>query len=181
MIESDSNNIINENEPLLIINWTKATGGKIRRGSSSTNYQGLTTEEEKAKNDFVDLLVSDFENNCEVFFDKKFCYHSDSSVWDQVVIKLRTMDETEEEYWGVISYPESIGSSSVKELWNRIHQPTKWGSVNALKKAIGSCSRGMVWKVVIVQEIERMAQELHGFSFFLFLIFFIFMFFLFFF
>lgn len=47
----------------------------------------------------------------------------------------------------------------VSELWHTVIYPTKWESVNLLKRYLRDSSRELTWKSAIAEEIEKLAER----------------------
>jgi len=142
-------------EPILLVNWTRLSNGTIKADPTGA-ANGLNETEKKARDAVIRDILQDFETKCEQLFSQGLAYHSDTSTWDRDLEKLE--NRYPEFCWGPLGYPQKTGNVVVKDAWNSMFQASKWSSVTALKKSICGCSRGLVWKMILIEEIERLAR-----------------------
>lgn len=129
--------------PLLIVNRSKMIQGY---GKEYDIYDGFV------------------ENTCELM-DRNLAFHTSYYGY------LRVLEELErgfkEDVFEIVRYPKQIMSPngelfSLAELMDTIERPTAFDSVNMLKHYLQRCSRDILWKAAIAEEIVNMAEQMHG-------------------
>ena len=58
-----------------------------------------------------------------------------------------------------IPYPDEIGGEITKDVWNDLKRKSKWGVVNRINGKIRECGQDLIWKSVMRNLLEELAEN----------------------
>ncbi|KAN0000942.1 hypothetical protein ACTFIZ_001397 [Dictyostelium cf. discoideum] len=144
-----------EEEPLLLINFTKWSYNKIK-------YIGGGKIENQ---DLFDRLLNKL-NSEEQFFitmtddllERELAFHTTNKQWRDDIKQLE--QQYKGDYFSLLSYPPMLGGFLLESIWSKIKERTEWKSVNILKCIyLAKTNRSLLYKHNMALAIEFMALE----------------------
>ena len=141
-------------EPLLLVNWTRLSGGAIT-GPPWDTPAGQLARAEKER--LQDAIWDDFEGASENMFSSGMAMHTTSHTWRQDIEAFQAVYD--DDFLGTLSYPPHGrgGDGSVAASWAQAARTLPWPSVTALKRVVLACGRPLTWKLLMCMEIENLA------------------------
>ena len=117
--------------PVLLVNWTMATGGLITRARLLDD-----TVDHAAWDDLRRLVVDDFNIQSELLFEQQHAVHSTELRWEADAARLAQLHPRD--HFGALSYPTTVadGVVDVDEAWADLMRPSPF-AVGASRCALG--------------------------------------------
>ncbi|KYQ93317.1 hypothetical protein DLAC_05985 [Tieghemostelium lacteum] len=150
-----NNNIIVDEMPLVLVNFTKWSNGKIRFNPEVQFIDGHEL--------FVGLLKtlndeSIFTRMCDDLFERDMAFHTTNFQWKTDIKTLES--KYRGDFFQVLSYPRYMGAFLTSEMWKKIKEKTQWKCVNILKCIyLAKTNRTLAYKHNMAMSIELLALE----------------------
>eukprot|EP01133_Synstelium_polycarpum_P011638 gene11638-13588_t len=147
---------LGEEEPMILVNITKFTGGLVAWSEGelkySKLYEGLMQRINENETSFTAIT--------EDMWARDLAYHTTNRLWKEEATMLETLNVGD--FFAVVAYPAVLGGFLVREMWRKIKEMTEWRSVNIIKCVyLARTNRSLIYKHSMALSIEFLAMEQH--------------------